>query len=109
MPNPLGINKSTPIKNIKGITSANPPAVGLSRALPAPMSKGSDIALTIPIMKAARITPGIEVIEPSTITANAGNNKDRPSSGFTGRIAANKAPPSPDTVSYTHLTLPTKA
>lgn len=96
-PNPLGMSNSTPIKNIKGITSAKPDAVGLSSALPAPMSKGSDIALTLPIMKAAMITPGIEVIDPNTITANAGNNNDKPSSGLTGKIAANRAPPKPET------------
>ena len=95
-PKPLGMSNRTPIKKIKGITSAKPDAVGRSRALPAPMSNGSDKERTIPITKAAIITPGIEVIEPNTITANAGNNKDRPNSGLMGNIAANKAPPRPE-------------
>ena len=42
------------------------------------------------------ITPGMEVMDPSTITANAGKSSDKPSSGLTGKIAAKRAPPNPE-------------
>ena len=105
-PIPLGAMRSNPIRNINGVTSANPLAVGRSKAFPAPINIGSDIARRAPTINAPIITPGIDPIEPRTMIANAGSKSMRPSSGLIGKIAARSAPPIPEIPAEIKAVLP---